>query len=162
MYSLTINFKTLEELNQYINQDKTTARITTPEPVKYDVEVPPVIEVKEPPKKRGRKPAEEVKPEPEFEQVEFPFVAVQKPPFDRDAAIAKAQKLVAELKGTGIADDKLMPAIHEVYAQAQCPIHLKISQLSDDQLSEFIPMFEQKVKAIVANTKSQPTSASFI
>ena len=165
MFKLTVTFETLEDLNHYV-QELRGKQTQTQSQVELPKDIPPVIEEKKPAKKSAPKKSAPVEPkvevEAEFEEVESPFVAATKPPFDREGAIANAQKLVAQLKGTGIADDKLMPAIHEVYAQAGCPIHLKISQLDDEQLSTFIPLFELKVKAIVANTKAQQTSASFI
>jgi hypothetical protein len=161
MYSLTVNFKTVEELHAFVS-GKLEVK-DTPSPVREEalpLDIPPVIEEKKPAKKSTKKasPPIEVASEPEFEEVESPYTA---PAFDREGAIVTAQKLVAQLKGTGIADDKLMPAIHEVYAAAGCPINLKISQLSDDQLSTFIPLFEMKVKSIVSAPKQQ-ASASFI
>lgn len=163
MYSLTVNFKTVEELHAFVS-GKIEVK-DTPSPVREEalpLDIPPVIEDKKPAKKAAPKKAApvEVVPEPEqeFEAVESPFVA--QPSFDRDGAIATAQKLVAQLKATGIADDKLMPAIHEVYGAAGCPINLKISQLNDEQLSTFIPLFEMKVKSIVTAPKQQ--AASFI
>jgi hypothetical protein len=167
MYSLTINFETLSDLANYVEeqQGKLHQVQVKEEKVSLPLDIPPVIEEKKPVKKAPKKSAPvEVKQEPEveveFEEVESPFVA--QPPSYLETAIATAQKLVAQLKATGIADDKLMPAIHEVYAQAGCPIQLKISQLSNDQLAKFIPMFEQKVSSIVASSKTPSSAASFI
>jgi Zn-dependent metalloprotease len=157
MYSLTVNFKTVEELQDYLK-----GKVEHSEVKQVMPGVPPVIEEKKPAKKPAKKAAPvEVKEEPEFEEVESPFQEVELV-IDRDKAIATAQKLVGQLKATGIADDKLMPAIHEVYAQAGCPVNLKISQLDDSQLSKFIPLFELKVNSIVSATKVAQTSASFI
>jgi|688.fasta_scaffold218068_3 hypothetical protein len=165
MFKLTVSFETIEDLNHYV-QELRGKQTQTQSQVEFPKDIPPVIEEKKPAKKSAPKKSApvEVKQEveAEFEEVESPFVEPQKPPFDRDGAIANAQKLVAQLKGTGIADDKLMPAIHEVYAQAGCPINLKISQLSDEQLSVFIPLFELQVKSIVSKTKAAQTTASFI
>jgi hypothetical protein len=70
---------------------------------------------------------------------------------------------VGQLKSTGIADDKVMPAIHQVYHEAGCPINLKISQLEDDLLEKFIPLFEAKVNQIVSEKSAAKTApASFI
>jgi hypothetical protein len=160
MYSLTINFKTVEELQDYLK-----GKVEHSEVKEVMPEVPPVIEEKKPAKKPAKKAAPvEVKEEvvePEFEEVESPFQEVELV-IDRTKAIETAQKLVAKLKETGIPDGDLMPAIHEVYAQAGCPINLKISQLEDAQLSKFIPLFELKVSSIVEKASKPKASASFI
>lgn len=167
MYSLTINFETLSDLAHYVEEQQRKLHQVQVKEEKTELpkDIPPVIEEKKPAKRSAAKKAApvEVKSEVEveYEDVESPFIE-QIPAFDREGAIAKAQKLVGELKATGIADDKLMPAIHEVYAHAACPINLKISQLNDDQLSTFIPLFELKVKSIVSGTKTQSAPASFI
>ena len=172
MYSLIVNFNTVEELHSFVS-GKVEVK---PAPTVGDVEVkpaqataesfqcsiPPVIEEKKPAKKASKKAAPvEVELATEFEKVESPFKE-QMPVFDREGAIVTAQTLVAQLKATGIADDKLMPAIHEVYGAAGCPIQLKISQLDDEQLSTFIPLFELKVKSIVVNAKAAQSPSSFI
>jgi dihydropteroate synthase len=148
MYSLTVNFKTVEELQDYLK-----GKVEHLEVKEVMAEIPPVIEDKKTAKKPAKKAAPvEVKEEvvePEFEEVESPFQEVELV-IDREKAIATAQKLVGQLKATGIPDSDLMPAIHEVYAQAGCPVNLKISQLDDIQLSKFIPLFELKVNSIVS------------
>jgi hypothetical protein len=157
MYSLTVNFSSIEELQEYLKGKATT--------LEMPADVPPVIDEKKPaPKKAAPKkaaPKVEVQAEEVFEEVESPFVEPEVV-VDREKAIATAQKLVGQLKATGIADADLMPAIHEVYSQAGCPINLKISQLEDSQLAKFIPLFEAKVSSIVAKSKAPTANASFI
>jgi hypothetical protein len=63
--------------------------------------------------------------------------------------IAKATKLVGDLKASGIKDEEVMPNIHAVYAEAGCPLNLRISQFDDASLVKFIPLFEKKVNSIV-------------
>lgn len=159
MYSLTVNFQTLEDLAYYVKEQQGKLHHVgiKEEPVELPAEIPPVIEEKKS-KKASKKAAPKVEVEEDFEEEASPFVES----FDREGAIATAQKLVAQLKETGIADDKIMPQIHEVYKQADCPINLKISQLDDEQLAVFIPLFEIKVKSIVSPAKSSKTPASFI
>jgi hypothetical protein len=163
MYSLTVNFQTLEDLANYVlKQQGKLHQVQIKEEVELPAEIPPVIEEKKTPKKSSKKAAPkvevEVEVEEDFEEETSPFSQS----FDREGAIVTAQKLVAQLKETGIADDKIMPQIHEVYKQADCPINLKISQLDDEQLAVFIPLFEMKVKSITASVKGSKTSASFI
>lgn len=164
MYSLTVNFETLEDLAHYVEKQKAEVKIQVQEELPADI--PPVIEEKKPAKKStkksSKKAAPKVEEEEEWEEVETIYSKQAKEPFDRDGAIATAQRLVSTLKETGIADADLMPAIHEVYAEANCPVNLKISQLSDEQLEVFIPLFESKVDSIVKAGKSSKQEASFI
>lgn len=162
MYSLTVNFQTLADLAHYVQEQQGKLhQVQIKEEVELPAEIPPVIEEKKA-KKSSKKAAPKVEVEEDVEEdmeVETsPFVKS----FDRQGAIDTAQTLVSKLKDTGIADDKIMPQIHEVYKQADCPINLKISQLDDEQLAVFIPLFEMKVKSIIASVKSSKTPASFI
>lgn len=169
MFKLTIEFKSNEELTDFVvnnlgNKVRKISEVAEVKQVKEEpvAELPPVIEKKAPAKKAAKQKPVEVEAE-ELEEVESPFVAATKPPFDREGAIVTAQKLVGQLKATGIADDKVMPAIHQVYHEAGCPINLKISQLEDDLLEKFIPLFEAKVNQIVSEKSAAKTApASFI
>lgn len=70
------------------------------------------------------------------------------PAFDRNAAIARANALVGELKATGIKDEEVMPQIHQVYEAAGADKSQRIGLLADDVLARFMPLFEQKVLAV--------------
>ncbi len=154
MYRLSIEFKNLEELTSFVvrqgnGESVTAAKIDVVPAAKVEEVKPEVkLEVKAAPAKKAveKKAVEVVVPEPVKAEVVIPAI-------DRAAYIAKATSLVATLKTTGLADDQLMPKVHEVYAQANCPLNLRISQLSDEQLISFLPLFEAKVASIVASKK---------
>ena len=162
MYSLTVNFQTFADLAHYVQEQQGKLHQVQIKRVEVELpaEIPPVIE-----EKKAKKSSKKVAPKIEVEEDVEEDMEVETSPFvkfDRQGAIDTAQTLVSKLKDTGIADDKIMPQIHEVYKQADCPINLKISQLDDEQLAVFIPLFEMKVKSIIASVKGSKTPASFI
>jgi len=174
MYKLTIELKTTEELINFVSKlnSPLSASLEVKPVIKEEVvaveevsfggqELPPVIEDKP----KAKKPkAKTVEVKEEMIEVQSPFkeTVVEFTPIDRDALIAQATSLVGKLKSSGISDDKIMPAIHEVYAQAGCALNLKISQFNDESLAVFIPLFEAKVKSIVTQVSAPKQEASFI
>jgi len=175
MFKFSAEFKTIQDLVSFVSTlgvgqlEKASVETKVESKVEEKqelAEVPPVIE--SPKKKVAAKKVVKIEApvEEEMEEVQSPFTETTPEPvdFDRVAAIAKATELVAVLKKTGISDDKIMPAIHEVYAQAGCALNLKISQFDDESLEKFIPLFELKVNSIAATQASKPvsTSSSFI
>lgn len=169
MYKFEAAFTTLADLVAFTNtlgvaQINKISEAQDNTPFKGQ-EIPAVIEEKVVAKKPAVKKAQ-VKDEVVVQEAAPVVAEVKTPapaPFDRASALDIAVRLVAVLKATGIADNDIMPAIHEVYAQAGCDIALKISQFDDVSLARFIPLFEQRVNAIAAKAKAAPeSSASFI
>jgi hypothetical protein len=165
MYKFEAAFTTLADLVAFTNTlgvgqiNKISETQVENNPFKGQ-EIPEVIEEKKP---VAKKPVEKKVVEKKVEVKEEIAPVEIAAPFDRTSALEIAVRLVAVLKATGIADNDIMPAIHEVYAQAGCDIALKISQFDDVSLSKFIPLFEQKVNAIATKAKAAPeSSASFI
>lgn len=89
-----------------------------------------------------------------------PVIEAKVPTFDRADAIAKATETVRELSTT-IEGPQLAQHLADIYVEAGCPIGVKISQLDDENLSKFIPLFLQKAKGIKAS-QSKPQAGAFI
>lgn len=160
MYKLSVEFKSVSDLQAFIGKlDTTTVSIEATAITKASEDAPKSAAKKKAPIKEVEAeviPSTQVaagpvnipyepRVQPEVSKVSTPVA----PELDRAAAIVKATQLVNALKASGIGDDKIMPNIHEVYAQAGCPLNLKISQFDDVSLARFIPLFEAKVNAIV-------------
>lgn len=170
MYKLTIEFKDLNELTKFVLGDQsakgTIAKEVDDEPNQVEAEIVPELPAKKSALRTKKTEAKAPSEEPVTEKP-VPSVVIEQPPiikpivqpkaptpsahveFDRAKAIARATELVNALKASGIADDQLMPNIHAVYAQAGCPLNLRISQFDTPSLEKFLPLFEQKVASLV-------------
>jgi hypothetical protein len=151
MYKLTIEFKTIKELAEFVKTNDCTgasldnehtevkeaktskpapARAKKSEPVEEAVAMPPVIEtpvVKAPAKQAA-------------------------PSIGKPALIAQAQELIGKLKASGIAETQIMPTIKLAYSTAGIPVGQKIGELDEVSLVKFMPIFESAVNSIISGT----------
>lgn len=169
-YKLTIEFKTKQELLDFLSESKTSQGTIASDfnKASEDTNTAAIEPKVEAPKKAPTKkaPAKEVVVEtksepaaPVNEPVVEPKAPVVEAPVNRDALVKRATELVAELKKAGLHDAEVMPEIHKVYTEAGCPLNLRISQFDDVQLVRFMPLFEKKVKEVQS---SKTATASFI
>lgn len=148
MFKLSVEFKTTQELADFIVK-------LGGAPTSLKVE-----EEKEVPKEKKAKKVEEKKEAPVM--VEAPAVVPPelpaKPAFDRGAAITLATETIKELTTLGVSGADLAQHLANLYTLAQCPIGVKISQLDDEQLAKFLPLFTEKASEL----KKPAQNASFI
>jgi hypothetical protein len=101
------------------------------------------------------------------EKVELPanippvIKAPATPAFNRTDAITKATETVKDLAQI-VEGPLLAQHLADVYVDAGCPIGVKISQLDDDSLSRFMPLFLQKAGSIKQSHKPATPSGAFI
>lgn len=145
MYKLSIDFKTAEELINFVT--KLGAPINSVIDV-VPAALPPVIEEAKPKKVKKEQPVE-LPPE-------LPKAEIKLPSFDRDAAIAKATEVIQELSSL-VESPVLAQTLADLYVEAGCPIGTKISKLEDSLLEKFMPLFLKKASEL--KNKKQ---ASFI
>jgi len=173
MYKLSVEFKSIEELGEFIT--KVGGNVISGH-VAFE---PPMAEKPEVIKKatvQGLTPAEKAKAtrerkkieaevieEEEMEEIESPYskTSSQAPALNREAAIAEASSLVQVLRTKGLNDSQIIPEIHSVFDLIGAAKNLRISELDDSMLSEFLPLFSHKVGMITGKNKAAPVG-SFI
>lgn len=146
MYKLSIEFKNNEELATFV------AKLGgLPSDVKVDT-----IKKEEKPVKTK---AEKAVAETVAQALEVPpVIATPKTLFNRADAITKATEVIKDLS-TLVEGPQLAQHLADVYVEAGCPIGVKISQLEDESLSRFIPLFLQKASALKGYQKPTQSGA---
>jgi len=161
MYKLTVEFKTNQELADFVvkiggvTPDMNVKHIMPVVTEPANVEVP---KEKKPAKKKETivHKEETIEVPPVIETPKAAPVVV-----DRDAIIAKStaiiQGLQKTMQGAGIA-----AALAQIYVDTDCPAGTKISQLSDEELSRFFPAFSAYAAEKSGAKKVETQTQSFV
>jgi len=153
MFKLSIEFKNAEELKDFV----VTLGAQTLSTI--SVEETKVEEVKEE-KPKASKAKAKAAPAPVVEEVEV----IEEPKFH--IAIPDAIKLVteelAQLTALKIEGAEIAQHLAEIYDIAGLPKGVKISQLNQEQINIFIPLFQEKVIGLKGKKPAVQESPSFI
>ena len=144
MYKLTIEFKTLEELQAFSNKLGGTT---------YAPTVQDMNEVKEAKKSAAPKAPKAAAKTQEAELPPAIGPATQITTGNKEALLAHATALVDKLKKSGIAENQIMPTINGAFQTAGIPVGQRISALDEQSLVKFMPIFEAAVNSIIGAPK---------